>query len=139
MIKKKDLSKEDKKIWENYIKNPTDIFDKDNSRQFISKKKDRYSFDLHGFTLDDANKKVRQIIFSCIQRGFKEILLITGKGIHSTNEKDVYVSKDLGKLKYSVPEFIKSDQELIQCISSISEAEIKDGGKGAILIKLRGL
>ena len=139
MIKKKDLSKEDKKIWENYIKNPTDIFDKDNSRQFISKKKDRYSFDLHGFTLDDANKKVRQIIFSCIQKGFKEILLITGKGIHSTNEKDVYVSKDLGKLKYSVPEFIKSDQELIQCISSISEAEIKDGGKGAILIKLRGL
>tara|TARA_B100000941_G_C28424540_1_gene510691 strand:+ start:349 stop:768 length:420 start_codon:yes stop_codon:yes gene_type:complete len=139
VIKKKDLSKEDKKIWENYIKNPTDIFDKDNSRQFISKKKDRYSFDLHGFTLDDANKKVRQIIFSCIQRGFKEILLITGKGIHSTNEKDVYVSKDLGKLKYSVPEFIKSDQELIQCISSISEAEIKDGGKGAILIKLRGL
>ena len=139
MIKKKDLSKEDKKIWENYIKNPTDIFDKDNSRQFISKKKDRYTFDLHGFTLDDANKKVRQIIFSCIQRGFKEILLITGKGIHSTNEKDVYVSKDLGKLKYSVPEFIKSDQELIQCISSISEAEIKDGGKGAILIKLRGL
>ena len=139
MIKKKDLSKEDKKIWENYIKNPTDIFDKDNSRQFISKKKDRYSFDLHGFTLDDANKKVRQIIFSCIQRGFKEILLITGKGIHSTNEKDVYVSKDLSKLKYSVPEFIKSDQELIQCISSISEAEIKDGGKGAILIKLRGL
>ena len=94
---------------------------------------------MHGFTLDDANKKVRQIIFSCIQRGFKEILLITGKGIHSTNEKDVYVSKDLSKLKYSVPEFIKSDQELIQCISSISEAEIKDGGKGAILIKLRGL
>ena len=68
-----------------------------------------------------------------------ELLLITGKGIHSTNEKDAFISKDLGKIKFSVPEFIKNDQELNSFIISINEAEKKDGGDGAILIKLRSL
>ena len=65
--------------------------------------------------------------------------MITGKGIHSTNEKDSYVSKDFGRLKFSVPEFIKSDHELNKLIISVSEAAIKDGGEGAILIKLKNL
>ena len=82
--------------------------------------------------LDDANKKVKEIILYCVENKYKEILLITGKGIHSTNDKDVYISKDLGKLKYSVPEFIKSDQELNKIIISINEADKKDGGEGAI-------
>ena len=69
----------------------------------------------------------------------KKILFITGKGLHSTNEKDVFTSKDLGKLKFSVPEFIRSDQDIKGLIYSISDAEIKDGGQGAILIKLRNL
>ena len=131
MIKKKDLSQKDKKVWENFIKDPFDIYDKDIKDQ-KSSRKDRYKFDLHGFTLEDANKKVREILLSCIESKYKELLLITGKGIHSSNEKDAYVSKDYGKLKYSVPEFIKSNPELNKLIISIYEADIKDGGEGAI-------
>ena len=139
MIKKKDLSTKDIKDWKDYIKNPSDIFDKDKSNSFELKSKRRFKFDLHGFTLDEANKKVREIICSCSSSKFKEILLITGKGIHSKKDKDVYSSNEFSKLKYSVPEYIKSDQELSSLIISISDAEIKDGGKGAIIIKLKNL
>ena len=91
MIKKKDLSQEDKKTWEDYIKDPSDIYDKDtNNRKVI--RKERFKFDLHGFTLDDANKKVRQILLFCVEKKYKELLLITGKGLHSTSDKDAYIS-----------------------------------------------
>ncbi len=138
MIKKKDLSEEDKKVWQEYIKDPSDIYDKEKN---ISKKNriTRYRFDLHGFTLDDANKKVREILFFCIENKYKELLLITGKGIHSTNESNSYVSKDLGKLKFSVPDFIRSDPDLNKFITSIKQADVKDGGEGAILIKFKNL
>ena len=75
----------------------------------------------------------------CLEQNYSEVLFITGKGIHSNSDKDIYVSKDLGKLRFSVPEFIKSDQELNKFIVSIKEAELKDGGQGAILIKLKNL
>ena len=139
MTKHKDLSPEDKKNWEDYIKNPSDLFDKDKANSINTEKKSRFRFDLHGFTLDQANKQVREIILSCIEKKYKEILLITGKGKHSTNDKDIYKSKDLGRLKYSVPEFINSDQELSSLIVSIRDAKIKDGGEGAIIIKLKNL
>ncbi len=139
MIKKKDLSKEDKNAWEEYIKNPSDIFDKDREKLIVSDKNERYKFDLHGFTLSEANKKVKEIILSCSYKKYREILFITGKGLHSTNDKDVFTSKDLGKLKFSVPDFIRSDKDLKGLIYSISEAEIEDGGQGAVLIKLRNL
>ena len=139
MNKHKDLSPEDKKNWEDYIKNPSDIFDKDKTNSINTEKKSRFRFDLHGFTLDQANKKVKEIIFSCVEKKYKEVLLITGKGKHSKNDKDIYTSKDLGKLKYSVPEFINSDQELSSLIISIQDAKIKDGGEGAIIIKLKNL
>ena len=138
MIKKKDLSQEDKKIWENYVKNPSDVYDKELNN--INKiKNTRFKFDLHGFSLGDANLKVREIIFYCLKNNFKELLLITGKGKHSTNNKDVYVSRDLGKLRYSVPEFIKTEKELSKFIISIKSANNKDGGEGALLIKLKKL
>ena len=137
MIKKKDLSQEDKKAWDDYILNPSDIYDKDSNSIKKTPRKYRLKFDLHGFTLDDANKKVRELIFSCTKKKYKEILLITGKGTHSTNSKDVYSSKDFGLLKHSVPEFIKSDEELSNLIISVSRAENKDGGEGAIIIKLK--
>ena len=138
MIKKKSLSKEDQKVWEDYTRNPSDIIDKDkNYSRTVNK--ERFKFDLHGYTLDDANKKVREIILSCKENNYKEILLITGKGLHSKNEKDIYVSKNLGTLRYSVPAFIKSEEELTNSIVSINEADIKDGGAGAILIKLKNL
>ena len=139
MTKYKDLSPEDKKNWEDYIKNPSDVFDKDKTNSVNTKSKIRFRFDLHGFTLDQANKKVKEIILSCIEKKYKEILFITGKGKHSTNDKDIYTSKDLGRLKYSVPEFINSDQELRALIVSIQDAKIKDGGEGAIIIKLKDL
>ena len=138
MIKKKSLSKEDQKVWEDYTRNPSDIIDKDkNYSRTVNK--ERFKFDLHGYTLDDANKKVREIILSCKENNYKEILLITGKGLHSKNEKDIYVSKNFGTLRYSVPEFIESEKELNNFIISINEAEIKDGGAGALLIKLKNL
>ena len=138
MIKKKDLSKEDSEAWQSYIKNPTDVYDKDLGNKSINRK-ERFKFDLHGYTLDEANKKVKEIIISCSKNKYKEILLITGKGLHSTSGEDTYVSSDLSKLRYSVPEFINSDDGLKNYIISIEEAEKKDGGDGAILIKLKNL
>jgi DNA-nicking Smr family endonuclease len=138
VIKKKDLDLEDKKIWEEYIKNPSDIYDKDQDASKSIQRKERYKFDLHGFTLDEANIKVKKIIDHCVKNKFKELLLITGKGIHSTSDEDAYVSKNFGKLKYSVPEFIKTS-ELNKFVISINDAEKKDGGEGAILIKLKNL
>jgi len=139
VIKKKDLSQEDKKTWEEYIKNPSDIFDKDQGGSNSVQRRGRYKFDQHGFTLDEANNKVKEIIKHCVKNKFREILLITGKGIHSTNEEDTYVSKNLGKLKYSVPEFIRTNSDLNKLIISIDDAEKIDGGEGALIIKLKNL
>ena len=139
MIKKKDLDQDNTKAWEEYIKNPSDIYDKDKNFSKENQRKERFKYDLHGYTLENANRKVREIILSCKENKYKEILLITGKGLHSTNDKDIYVSKNLGTLRYSVPEFIKSNEELNNFIISIKEADIKDGGEGAILIKLKNL
>ncbi len=139
MIKKKDLDQDNTKAWEEYIKNPSDIYDKDKNFSKENNMKGRFKYDLHGYTLDDANRKVREIILSCKENNYKEILLITGKGLHSKNEKDIYVSKNLGTLRYSVPEFIKSEKDLSNLIISINEADTKDGGAGALLIKLKNL
>tara|TARA_B100000963_G_scaffold43310_1_gene32297 strand:- start:133 stop:552 length:420 start_codon:yes stop_codon:yes gene_type:complete len=139
VIKKKDSNQEDKKIWENYIKNPSDIYDKDQDTSNDIRRKDRYKFDLHGFTLDEANVKVKEVIEYCIKNKFRELLLITGKGIHSTSDEDTYISKDLGKLKYSVPNYIRTNTEINKLIISIHDAEKKDGGEGAIIIKLKNL
>ena len=139
MIKKKEPNQEDRKVWEDYIKNPSDIYDKDKNTFNSILRKERYKFDLHGFTLDEANIKVKEIMEYCVKNKFRELLLITGKGIHSTSDEDAYISKDLGKLKYSVPEFINTNPELNKFIISINDAEKKDGGEGALIIKLKNL
>ena len=139
MIKKKGPNQEDKKTWEDYIKNPSDIFDKDQDSPYNINRRDRFKFDLHGYTLDEANDKVKEIIEYCVKNKFRELLLITGKGIHSKSDKDEYISVRLGKLKYSVPEFIKNNLDLNKYIISINDAEKKDGGDGAIIIKLKNL
>ena len=139
MIKKKDLSKEDKETWDNFTREPSDIYDKDLQIADDNLRRNRLRYDLHGFTLEDANKKVKDLILSGIRNKFKEILLITGKGLHSNTEEDTYVSKNLSKLRFSVPEFINSCDELSKFVVSISEASLKDGGSGAILIKLKNL
>ena len=139
MSKKKDLSKEDKKTWETYIKNPSDLFDKEKNLFQDKKRKERFKYDLHGYSLDEANQKVKEIIISCVNENYKEILLITGKGLHSTSDKDSYVSKEFSKLKYSIPNFIQNNNDLKKLISSITDADRIDGGEGAILIRLKNL
>ena len=139
MSKKKDLSKEDKKTWETYIKNPSDLFDKEKNLFQDKKKKERFKYDLHGYSLDEANQKVKEIIVSCVNENYREILLITGKGLHSTSDRDSYVSKEFSKLKYSVPDFIQNNNELKRLIVSISDADRIDGGEGTVLIKLKNL
>ena len=139
MTKKKNISQEDINTWKNYIKNPTDLIDKDSSKNENASDNNRYKYDLHGFTLLEANEKAKEIILSCVEKNYKEILLITGKGIHSNTEQDVYASKDLSKLRYSVPEYINSDLSLSKHVVSISEADKKNGADGAIIIKLKKL
>ena len=139
MIKKKKPNQEDTKAWQYYIKNPSDIYDKEKNTLNNIQRRERYKFDLHGFTLDEANNKIKEIIEHCVKNKFKEILLVTGKGMHSTSDEDAYISKKLGKLKYSVPEFIKNNSELNKLIVSIYNADKKDGGEGAIIIKLKNL
>tara|TARA_B100000530_G_C15750652_1_gene405459 strand:- start:82 stop:498 length:417 start_codon:yes stop_codon:yes gene_type:complete len=138
VTKKKKISQKDLNIWKNYLKSPNDIVDKDLQLK-SSNLSNRYRYDLHGFTLIKANEKVKEIILSCIKKNYNEILLITGKGIHSNVKQDVYASQDLSKLKHSVPEFIKSDSEISKYITSIKNADRKDGGDGAIVIKLKRL
>ena len=94
---------------------------------------------MHGFTLVEANDKVKELILSCVNNNFNEVLLITGKGIHSNTDEDAYVSKDLSKLKHSVPEFIKFNSDISKYVISITAANKKDGGDGAIIIKLKKL
>ena len=139
MIKKKDLSKEDKETWDNFTREPSDIYDKDLQITDDNLRRNRLRYDLHGFTLEDANRKVKDLILSGIRNKFKEILLITGKGLHSNTEEDTYVSQDLSKLRFSVPEFINNNEDTSKHVSSISEASLKDGGAGAILVKLKNL
>ena len=139
MIKKKDLSQEDRAAWDKFTKEPQDIYDKEQSDKKISSRKGRLRFDLHGFTLQEANEKVKEIIFSAADNQYKEVLLITGKGLHSNTDSDAYVSKNLSKLKYSVPEFINTDVDLKNLVISISDADKVDGGEGAILIRLKKL
>jgi DNA-nicking Smr family endonuclease len=137
--KKEDIPETEKKLWEEYLKNPKDIFDKEleNAKQYVQG--ERLRFDLHGFTLHDANKKVRELIIHCQENNFKEILLITGKGLHSNTDQNAYVSKELSKLKFAVPEYIKTQKDLSDRIISIESAKINDGGDGAIIIKLKKL
>ena len=136
MKKKDSLSQKDKEDWENFIENTSFIPDKDKSHNKDSNQ--LYKFDLHGLTLSDANKKVKEIVISCSENKYKEILLITGKGLHSKND-DVYKSSKLSKLRYSIPEYINSEPEISKLISSISTPSQKDGGEGALLIKLKKL
>ena len=138
MKKKRNISQKDINIWNKYIKDPKDIIDKDLAERRVINNL-RFKYDLHGHNLIEANKKVKEIIYLCLEKNYREILFITGKGIHSNVNTDVYASKDLSKLKHSVPDFIKSSPELSKYVSSISTAPREDGGEGAITIKLKKL
>tara|TARA_A100000164_G_C21765967_1_gene703946 strand:- start:442 stop:855 length:414 start_codon:yes stop_codon:yes gene_type:complete len=137
-VKKKDsLSQKDKEDWKDFLENTSFIPDKDKASQNRDSNQ-IYKFDLHGLTLSDANTKVKEIVISCSEKKYKEILLITGKGLHSKDD-DVYKSDKLSKLRYSIPEYINSEPEISKLISSVSTPSQKDGGEGALLIKLKKL
>ena len=136
MKKKSKLSEKDKKSWDDFLKSPLNIEDKEESKTEI-KKLSRFKFDLHGLTIDEANKKVTEIIESCHEKGFKEILLITGQGHHSNLDKNVYVSKDHSTLKGTIPDFIRNNSALYSKIIKIENASPREGGKGALIIRLK--
>ena len=130
------LSKKDKKDWENFLSKNEKLPNKDIK---IDKKinfKIR-SIDLHGYTLEEANKTIESFIIKSYQENINKLIVVTGKGIHSQNEKDPYVSKDLSILKYSVPEFISNNKKLMKIIYEIKDAKIEDGGGGAFYVYLK--
>ncbi len=130
------ISDKDKKDWENFLSKKENLFDKD-SKSFTKKTNKVITFDLHGYSLDEANKEIYQLIKSSYDKGFSKLIIVTGKGIHSQNEKDPYVSRDFGILKHSVPEYIKNNSELMSMVNGLAEANIEDGGSGAFYVYLK--
>ena len=131
-----NISEKDKKDWENFLSKNEKLPNKDIK---IDKKlsfKTR-SIDLHGYSLEEANKLIEDFIIKSYQEKINKLIVVTGKGIHSQNEKDPYVSKDLSILKYSVPEFISNNKNLMKIIYEIEDAKIEDGGGGAFYIFLK--
>ena len=130
------ISDKDKKDWDNFVNSKEKLPNKD--IKFKDKKTSEIrSIDLHGYTLDEANKTIENFIKKSFSDNIKKLIVITGKGLHSENDKDPYVSRDLGILKYSVPEFISNNVSLMSMINEIKDAELDDGGGGAFYIFLK--
>jgi len=130
------ISAKDKKDWENFISNKEKLLNKDANLKQNQSQKVKY-IDLHGYTLDQANKKIEDFINQNYLAGIKKLIVVTGKGLHSENDKNPYVSRDLSILKYSVPEYIKNNKNLMNKIYEFGEAKIEDGGSGAFYIFLK--
>ena len=131
-----NISDKDKKDWQKFVNSTEKLPNKDFENQKKKNLKVR-SIDLHGYTLDEANKTIEKFINKAFSENINKLIVVTGKGLHSENEKDPYVSKDLGILKYSVPEFITNDKDLMSKINQITDAKIEDGGGGAFYIFLK--
>jgi len=131
-----NISDKDKKDWEDFLSRDEKLPNKDLK---LSKKKilKIKHIDLHGFTLEQANQSIKKLIIECYKNNVSKIIVVTGKGLHSNVEKDPYVSKDLSILKYSVPDYIKNNLELMKMILEIKDAEIADGGSGSFYIYLK--
>ena len=131
-----NISDKDKKDWYRFINSKEKLPNKDFKYEKKKNLKVR-SIDLHGYTLDEANKTIEDFINKAFSENINKLIIVTGKGLHSKNEKDPYVSKDFGILKYSVPNFIKSNHNLSKIIDFIQDAKIEDGGSGAFYIHLK--
>ena len=131
-----NISDKDKKDWYRFINSTEKLPNKDFKYQKKENQKVR-SIDLHGYTLDEANKTIEDFINKAFSENINKLIIVTGKGLHSENEKDPYVSKDYGILKYSVPDFIKSNNNLSKIIDFMQDAKIEDGGSGAFYIHLK--
>ena len=130
------ISKKDKKDWQTFISSNEKLPNKDLKLKQHSLIKTK-SIDLHGYTLDEANKVINNFIKNCYEKNVNKIIVVTGKGLHSENEKNPYVSKDLSILKYSIPEYISNNKSLMNVINEIKDAKIEDGGSGAFYIFLK--
>ena len=131
-----NLPDKDKKDWQEFISNKEKLLNKDVKYHKKIKFKIR-SIDLHGYSLEQANKTIEEFIQKSYSENINKLIVVTGKGLHSQNEKDPYVSKDLSILKYSVPEFISDNKILMNMIHEIQDAKIEDGGSGAFYIILK--
>ncbi len=130
------ISDKDKKDWEKFLSSKEKLPNKDLKSSKEKTQKIR-SLDLHGYTLQEANLKIENFIQQSYLDNVNKIIVVTGKGLHSQNENDPYASKDLSILKYSVPYFIKNNNELMKIINEIDNATIEDGGSGAFYIYLK--
>ena len=138
MKKKNSVSFKDKKDWINFTKNLKDIEDKDSvifKKNILTDKIPK--LDLHGFTLEAANKLVKKFVIECYAQGYKKLLVITGKGLRSKVVDNPYISEEMSKLKHSVPEYIRNEVSLMTKISKISRLDLIDKGNGSFYIFLK--
>ena len=134
----KKISDKDKKDWQDFISNNDRLSDKDfNLNKNRNEKEIIKTIDLHGFSLENANNVIEEFITKCFENNVSKIIVITGKGLRSKTAKNPYVSKNLSILKHSVPDYIKSRQNLMKVIKKIKEANIEEGGQGAFNIFLK--
>ena len=131
-----NISEKDKKDWQTFLSSKEKLSNKDDRFKKEKHPKTR-SIDLHGYTLEQANKSIYDFLINSYENEVNKIIVVTGKGLHSDNEKNPYVSKDLSILKYSVPEYILNNKNLMTKINEIKEANIEDGGSGAFYIFLK--
>ena len=132
------LSDKDKRDWQNFTSSEEKVHNKDLSlSQMRTDKGIVKTIDLHGFSLENANKTIDEFINRCFKTNVSKITVITGKGLRSNNINNPYVSKNLSILKNSVPEFIKSNTDLMKKIKNIQKAKAEDGGSGAFNILLK--
>ncbi len=127
----------DQKDWENFLSSTSNVFNKDSLEKKDQKFFNRYKFDLHGYSIDSANKKVEDLINKSFENGVLELLIITGKGTHSKKKDNVYVSEKYSRIQNTLPDFVKNNHELSSKIVSIKEASKELGGEGALIIKLK--
>ena len=138
MKKKYTVSKKDKKDWNAFIKKKERVYDKDiNLSDNSLVTNEIRKLDLHGFSLNDANKIVRKFIIDSSNIGCKKVLIITGKGLRSKVYNNPYLSEKMNVLKNSIPEFIMNDKDLSSLIIKTSKADKKHGGDGAFYIFLK--
>ncbi len=138
MKKKFSVTDIDKKDWLEFTKKKETLFNKDNNlEKAIIKSSKIQRLDLHGFTIDNANKLVKKFINESYEKGFKQLLVITGKGTRSQVQNNPYVSEKMNVLKNTVPDFIKNDKNLFSKIKKIATPPMKHGGEGALYIFLK--
>ncbi len=138
MKKKYTVSSKDKKDWIDFTQNIDDVQPKEDDLQKENPQINQLpKLDLHGYSLSESNVIVKKFITETFELGYKKLLIVTGKGSRSKSYDNPYVSEKLHVLKYSIPEFIKNDEDIKNKISNVSEADIRDGGEGAIYIFLK--